>query len=84
VKAPNQKVEPNRLTALPLSTLCAVRSGDGEDHGGGEYLYAGYGFFLFFLSLAIGFGMKNHQPSTIIPIVQPAMMIQLPSGAISI
>jgi len=39
----------------------------------------GYGFFLFFLSLAIGFGKKNHQPSTTTPIAMPAMMSQLPS-----
>ena len=83
VKAPNQKVEPDRPTSLPLGTLRAVRSCDGEDRGGGEYLQLGYGFFLFFLlSLAIGFGMKNHQPSTNIPIVQAAMMSQLPSDAI--
>ena len=85
MKAPNQKVEPDgSTTSLPLGTLRAVRSCNGEDRGGGEYLQLGYGFFLSFLSLAIGFGMKNHQPSTIRPIVHPAMMIQLPSGAISI
>ena len=41
MKAPNQKVEPDRPTSLPLGTLRAVRSGDGEDQGGGEYLQFG-------------------------------------------
>lgn len=58
---------------------------DAEDYGGGEYLQLGYGFlFLSFLSLAIGFGMKNHQPSTNMPIVQTAIMTQLQNPAISI
>lgn len=65
-----------------MGTLRAVRSCDGEDRGEGDDLQLGYGFFLFFLSLAIGFGIKNHQPSTIIPIVQPATMSKLPSGGI--
>ena len=43
----------------------------------------GYGFlFLSFLSLAIGLGMKNHQPSTNMPIVQTAIMTQLQMPAI--
>jgi hypothetical protein len=57
---------------------------DGEDYVGGESLQVGYGFFLGFLSFAMGFGMKNHQPSTPNPIVQPAIMTQLQSPAISI
>jgi len=57
-------------------------SGDEEDCAGGEYLSLSYGFLLCFLSLSIGFGMKNHQASTPIPIVQPAIMTQLQSPAI--
>lgn len=58
-------------------------SGDGEDYAEGEYVRWGYGFFLGFLSFAMGFGMKNHQASMAKPIVQPAIMTQLPSDAIS-
>jgi hypothetical protein len=57
-------------------------SSDGEDYAGGEYVPLGYGFFLCFLSLSIGFGMKNHQASTNIPIVQTAIMTQLQIPAI--
>ena len=57
---------------------------DGESYAGGEYVQLGYGFFLGFLSLSIGFGMKNHQASIAKPIVQPAIMTQLQSPAISI
>lgn len=57
---------------------------DGEDDAGGEYSDVGYDFFLCFLSLSIGFGMKNHQPSTNMPIVQTAIMTQLQNPAISI
>jgi hypothetical protein len=56
MKAPNQKVEPDGPTLWQLGTLRVVRSCDCEEQGGGEYLYAVYGFFLS-LSLAIGLGM---------------------------
>ena len=42
----------------------------------------GYDFFLCFLSLSIGFGMKNHQASIAKPIVQPIIMTQLQIPAI--
>ena len=56
---------------------------DDEDYVGGEYVELGYGFFLGFLSLSIGFGIKNHQPSMNIPIVQTAIMTQLQIPAIA-
>jgi len=55
---------------------------DGEDYVGGEYSEVGYDFFLCFLSLSIGFGIKNHQASIARPIVQPAIMTQLQIPAI--
>ena len=55
---------------------------NGYDRRGGEDQQIGYGFFLGFLSLSIGFGMKNHQASIAKPIVQPAIMTQLQSPAI--
>ena len=67
-----------------MNSVMLEDSGDGEDDAGGEYLQLDYAFFLGFLSLSIGFGMKNHQASTPNPIVQPAIMTQLQSPAISI
>jgi hypothetical protein len=57
-------------------------SGDGEDYDGGEYLPLCYSLFLDFLSLSIGFGMKNHQASIAKPTVQPIIMSQLQIPAI--
>jgi hypothetical protein len=67
-----------------MSPVMLDHSCDAEDYGGGKCVQLGYGFFLSFLSFAIGFGMKNHQPSTNMPIVQTAIMTQLQSPAISI
>ena len=67
-----------------MSPVMLDHSCDGEYYGGGENRQWSYGFFLDFLSLSIGFGMKNHQASIANTIDQPAIMTQLQSPAISI
>jgi hypothetical protein len=73
------------LPEEPRSRHDTYDFGGGEDCDEEKDLRSGYGFFFTFLpSFAIGFGMKNHQASMPKPIVQPTMMTQLPSDAISI